>query len=78
MAVVPLLLLLLSRRVMSVDPPKHPSFFTGTGVLLLPEVSIVLDLDLDLADDDVAVLSSKVAELFLPVGSLPRDLDLVE
>lgn len=64
-------------RVMSVEPPKQPNFFTGRGVVLLAVVllfddddSIVRVLDLDLALDVVVLL--------VVMGSLPRDLDRAE
>ena len=65
------------RRVISVEPPKQPNFFTGRGVVLLAVVllfddddSIVRVLDLDLALDVVVLL--------VVMGSLPRDLDRAE
>lgn len=80
-----LLLLLSPLRVMSVEPPKHPNFFVGLGVVLLAAVlllssfdvvSIVRVLDLDLADDDDDVLLSTAKVLL--VVSLPRDLVLAD
>ena len=70
---------LLPRRVISVEPPKQPNFFTGRGVVLLAAVlvllfddddSIVRVLDLDLEVD--------VVLLAVVMGSLPRDLDRAE
>ena len=69
---------LLPRRVISVEPPKQPNFFTGRGVVLLAELlfddddSIVRVLDLDLEVDVVVLL------LVVVMGSLPRDLDRAE
>lgn len=77
------LLLSLPRRVKSVEPPKHPNFFVGRGVVLLAVVGLVLFgvvsivrvLDLDLAEGVLSPTVLKEEEVV--VGSLPRDLDLI-
>jgi hypothetical protein len=79
-----------TRRVKSVEPPKHPNFFVGLGVVLLAVdvmlvvvfgvlLSIVRVLDLDLAEDVLStVVLSVEKRVAVAVGSLPRDLDLAD